>query len=496
MLRQVGGFLAFPQVSVADNRTFGVGEVYSCRMTTTRKRLRASGYVRLSKQAGETNLSGKGMMDDVRALSERLGCDLVHEHMDDGVSGAIRDRPEFTAWLNDARRGDVDLLLTYHADRLTREGVNAAAMVLDVIEGKDPDTGRVIRTPVRLVDCEGIDSDQKDAFRWRFVIAAEVARAERERIKSRNLATRKRLLEAGRWVGGTCPYGTQVTTDDDGNKILEINEREAGILRDVAARLIGGSSMRAEIRWLDAEGIVTRRGGKWTRSSLRATLLSDASAQYVFNRATRRALGKRFATGPSQGPKGGRPKVWLLSGGLALCESCGSKMTTSAGRYVCWSGASGAADCPAQVSIDAKAVDTYMEQQFLARFGPIAPLQKVVVVVPGEVDAAEKAVEDAEAALLEDLSIENMTTLKEARAELERLNALPTEAVDMWKPMKETVEELWGRWDAGERAWLLREMLEGPVTMLRNPGGRPKGRQKVDVENRLRFDFKSGVPTF
>lgn len=69
-------------------------------------------------------------MTDVRAVADRLGYDVYAEHRDNGVSGAVRDRPEFTAWLNDARRGDVDALLTYHADRLTREGVNAAALVL------------------------------------------------------------------------------------------------------------------------------------------------------------------------------------------------------------------------------------------------------------------------------------------------------------------------------------------------------------------------------
>jgi site-specific DNA recombinase len=91
--------------------------------------------------------------------------------------------------------------VTYHADRVTRVGVNVAAMVLDVVEGKDPTTGAVVREPVRLLSVDGLDS-RDETYRMRLVFAAEMARSERERIKDRNLATQARLRKAGRFQGG------------------------------------------------------------------------------------------------------------------------------------------------------------------------------------------------------------------------------------------------------------------------------------------------------
>lgn len=105
-------------------------------MKTPRDELTASICVRLSKQAGDSNLSLRGMLDDCRALAAAHGARIVGEHVDDGVSGAVRNRPEFLAWLEDGRTGKANLLITPYADRLTREGINAAALVLDVVEGK------------------------------------------------------------------------------------------------------------------------------------------------------------------------------------------------------------------------------------------------------------------------------------------------------------------------------------------------------------------------
>ena len=453
-------------------------------MEGTRKR--ASLYVRLSREAGEANLSLAGMMEDLRELAERLGYDVASEHMDNGISGAVRDRPEFTAWLEDARSGMVDALLTYHADRLTREGVNAAALVLDTLEGKDPASGKVIREPVRLVDCTGIDSEHAEAFRWRFVIAAEVARAERERIKARNIVTRKRLDKAGRYAGGAVPYGCRVVPAEDGKgKVLTTDNAEAETLRAVAQKLIGGDSMRGVVRWLNAQGSHTRRGLAWQRSSLRQTLLSDASKAHVFDLATFRAIGERLSPAVAERPTGGRPRRYLLAGGQAVCGTCGRKMTTSAGRYVCSSTANGE-DCDAVVTIKAEAVDEWVAEKFLAKHGNLPALEaRVIVTGASDLDGAERAVEDAEKALLIDLTAENMERVQEARGRLAKAQGEPQQRKRVWMPTGQTIAQRWEASDGQERAELLARVLELPVVIDPNPGGRSRGRQAVDVAGRV-----------
>ncbi|MGI5134623.1 recombinase family protein [Streptomyces sp. CA-106110] len=120
------------------------------------RRGRASLYIRLSKAADDTNVSLDGMLTDVRAVLQREGLDEVALHVDDGLSGGFRDRPEFLSWLDDARSGRCDVLATYYTDRLTREGLNVAASLLDVVEGKDPASGRPAHRPIRLLDAKGL----------------------------------------------------------------------------------------------------------------------------------------------------------------------------------------------------------------------------------------------------------------------------------------------------------------------------------------------------
>ncbi|GAA0627267.1 recombinase family protein [Kribbella sandramycini] len=178
----------------------------------------ASIYIRLSGAADEANTSREGMEEDARGVVANLGADVYAVHYDDGISGSVRDRPEFLAWLDDARSGTAQILVPYHGDRITREGVNAAAMVLDVIEGKDPATGAVVRPPVRFVSVDdGLDSERDaESFRWRFVIAAEVGRAELHRIKQRALARRRRLRAKGRVQGGRRGWPFRAVPRDDG----------------------------------------------------------------------------------------------------------------------------------------------------------------------------------------------------------------------------------------------------------------------------------------
>lgn len=461
----------------------------------------ASLYVRLSKEARETNLSLTGMMDEVRALAADEGYAVVAEHTDEGISGAVRDRPAFRAWLDDAIQGRADALLTFHADRLTREGVNAAALILDVVEGKDPATGRVIRTPVRLRSVDGLDSNESESFRWRFVIAAEVARAERERIKARNVSTAKRLRKAGRYTGGGAPFGTTVTANPDGaGKVLVRDSEEGALLDEVAARLIRGDSLRAVCRWLNVEaGARTRRGLEWTRSSLLATLRSTATRELVLDLSTRRAVLAVVGERNSTPRKAGRPQTALLVGGLAVCGSCGGKMTTSRSlnarnpywRYRCASTSEGRT-CPAPVSIDVPRLDDWITTEALRRFGHFAHLEPRIVLSGAEdLDQAERALESAQAVLLQSPSPEALGEYQRAQVAFEAARALPQTREEILVETGRTIRDEWNARDVPGRAELLADFLGEEISV--HPAAGARGRHRSDVSDRLTFLWRGEI---
>jgi site-specific DNA recombinase len=221
---------------------------------------RASLYVRLSKAADDRNLSRQGMINDLRALCAEKGFVEISGglHLDDGKSGAIRNRPEFRAWLADAIEGRADVLVAWHVDRLSREGLNAAAMILDVVEGKDPETGKVVRPPVRLIGLDDrIDSADGEGFRLSFIIKAEFARAELERMKSRSQARVRRMRTERRSTGGLTPYGFQRSRR--GPLELEHDPVSAPILQEIVRRVIDGASTASVANDLNAKGVLSPR---------------------------------------------------------------------------------------------------------------------------------------------------------------------------------------------------------------------------------------------
>jgi site-specific DNA recombinase len=386
----------------------------------------ASVYVRNSKAIGARNLSQAGMVSECEELSRRLGVRVAAIHIDNGKSGAIRDRPEFVAWLNDGREGRADVLISWAGDRLTREGINVAGMILDVVEGKDSQTGAVTRPPVRFVSVDdGLDSEHGDAFRMNFMIKAEGARQERERMKARSKATRERMLKEKKWPSGVAPYGTRL----DSERRLEVEPVERDVLREVAQRLMRGQSMRSVLLWMGEEGLKTRRGNPWTRSSLTTTLESETTREHIFTLAESRALAERLHPKPGMRPKGGKPVRWLLSG-VAKCAGCGRPMTTSRDskrdvtRYACPTTTS-IAPCPARATIRADRADAYVEEQYLEHWGDMFFWEEVVTVDGGDVDAAERARDEAQAALLADLTAENLAAAQAAQTALDEALAKP-----------------------------------------------------------------------
>ncbi|WP_327009470.1 recombinase family protein [Dactylosporangium sp. NBC_01737] len=219
---------------------------------------RASLYVRLSKASDDRNLSRQGMADDLRKLCADRGFVEVALHVDDGKSGAVRNRPEFRAWLADAVEGRADVLVAWHVDRLSREGLNVAATILDVIEGKDPDTGKEVRPPVRLIGYDDrLDSSDGDGFRLNFVIKAELARAELARMKSRSQSRVRRMRAEKRSTGGLTPYGFQRA--QRGPMELEHDPVSAPVLREAVRRVIDGASVASIARDLNDKGVLSPR---------------------------------------------------------------------------------------------------------------------------------------------------------------------------------------------------------------------------------------------
>src|SRR4051794_30354562 len=299
------------------------------------------------------------MLADCKALCERMSLRVVAVHIDDGISGSVRNRPGFVEWLEDARQCRVDHLVAWHVHRMSREGVNVAGLILDAIEGKDPETGKQIRQKVRLLDTKGLDSDpgpggDDSAFRFKFIIAAEIARAERERMRDRNRAAHRRATAAGRWSGGPAPYGFQAVDNPDGPGVVLVHHpEEVAFIREAAERILTGQNLSQVTRWANLQsGMKPRKAESWNRRSLAHVLNgfpvqgkvvamvegkpvpvvkedgTPVTLEPILDADTSAALRQRLAVKDPSAAKAGRKPSRLLSG-IVECAACRSRMTVS-----------------------------------------------------------------------------------------------------------------------------------------------------------------------
>lgn len=439
-------------------------------MVRQNARKRASIYVRLSRAATETNLSIGGMERDLRDLADRLGADVAAVHVDDGLSGGIRNRPAFRQWLADARHGRADILAAWSIDRMTREGVSGGgADILDTIE----------ETGVRLVDYSGLDSTTP-GFRMGFVVKAEVAREELERMRERSKARARRAREAGQWSAGAAPYGYRIVRDDAGKPRLAVEPDEARVIGDAASRIVAGTPLARIVRELNDAGVTPRRAARWTSTSLLRVLTGPTVRGYaqhggdvlrgndgmprrlwepVLDAETASQVAACLAPQPGRGRRAGSRTDTRLLSGLLTCASCGRTLRASSSqgvaRYACPAPEAG---CGRRATINAARVEAWAADHLLDEFTRSMMYTEMVPVASGgTVEAAE--IDEAIAACVAELATHadpdaftRLQALQERRA---AVAAQPRETRWVARVTGRTVGEEWDARDTPGRNALL-----------------------------------------
>ena len=149
---------------------------------------RAAIYARVSTGQQTT----ENQLNELRAVAERMGWEVVAEYVDDGVSGAKgRDqRPQFDAMLTAVTRREVDVIAAWSVDRLGRS-LQHLVSFLDELHGKRVDL---------YLHQQGIDTTTP-AGKALFQMCGVFAEFERSMIHERVKAGLKRARAAGKRLG-------------------------------------------------------------------------------------------------------------------------------------------------------------------------------------------------------------------------------------------------------------------------------------------------------
>jgi len=297
---------------------------------------RVAAYVRLSRES-DASTSPERQRALIADLAERKGWELVEVFEDLGRSGkSADDRPSLSRLR--ARLDEFDILAVWKLDRLARNVADlsrigeecTAAWVAIVSEAEAFD----MTTPM------GRAMAQMLGVMGEFELATI-----RERIVDGQAAQ----LKAGRWKGGTRPFGWEPAPAPGGAGYwLVLKPSEADILREVVDRALGGESLQAIAVWLNSEGVPTAQRSdatKWSRTAVRQLLLRRGlmghavkngetvyddegapviAAEPLLDRDTFDRLQEAVRTRRRSTASGERRYL----AGLVSCEQCGSRLWT------------------------------------------------------------------------------------------------------------------------------------------------------------------------
>jgi DNA invertase Pin-like site-specific DNA recombinase len=216
---------------------------------------RVLGVVRLSREREESTSVAR-QRQYIETWCDQNGHVLVGVAEDIEVSGGTApwDRPQLGGWLPEtiggtARTAEWDVLCAWRLDRISRRVLHLSALI-DWCKRH----GKSLAST-----SEGFDINSPMGGIFVNILAA-LAEGELEAIRERARSSFTHLMKEGRWRGGFVPYGYRAVKGATGEGWrLEIDRETSTIFREVAEKVIAGSSANAMVRWLN------RR--RWTSSA-------------------------------------------------------------------------------------------------------------------------------------------------------------------------------------------------------------------------------------
>jgi DNA invertase Pin-like site-specific DNA recombinase len=227
-------------------------------------------YLRKSREDIEAEQSGQGETltrhyNALMELSKRLNMPVTEDHIyREIVSGdTIVARPEIQKVLRLMEQGEVDNLLVYDVDRLSR--------------GNMSDQGRIFSTvfymKVNIVTPDKIYNPCDPSDSQFFEMKLFFARIEYNSIKKRLIDGRVKSFNQGLYIPSVAPYGyNRMKVQKGKGYTLTPNEQEAPYLRmmyDMAEQGIGVNTIADKLNKL---GVPTRHGSLWTGSVIKRAL--------------------------------------------------------------------------------------------------------------------------------------------------------------------------------------------------------------------------------
>jgi len=226
-----------------------------------KKKLKVAAYCRVSTASDEQLISleaQKAHYENYIRSNDKW--EYVGLYYDEGISGTKKEnRTELLRMLTDCENKKIDLIITKSISRFARNTTDCLEMVRKLL-----DLGIYIYFEKENINTQSMESELM------LSILSGLAESESISISENNKWAIQRRFQNGTFKISYPPYGYD---NIDGQ--MEVNPEQAEIVKYIFAEVLSGKGTQKIADDLNQKGIPSKRGGRWTATTIRGILKNE-----------------------------------------------------------------------------------------------------------------------------------------------------------------------------------------------------------------------------
>ena len=221
-------------------------------------------YTRVSTDAqgedGKVSLPEQERM--AKACIESKGWRYIRTYEDNGYSGRTTDRPALQQMLSDIESGEIEAVVIYKLDRLSRKQRDTLSIIEEFL----------LKNNVDLVSLNETLDTTSPWGRAMIGVLSSFNQLESENIAMRTAMGRYATAREGGYAGGKPPLGYRAV---DGQ--LVIVPEEAEVVRLVFALRSEGKTLQGITDELNSRGYTSKKGNEFKHSAIQTILNNEST---------------------------------------------------------------------------------------------------------------------------------------------------------------------------------------------------------------------------
>ncbi|AVO75076.1 recombinase family protein [Megasphaera elsdenii] len=193
-------------------------------------------------------------------ITSRDDWEFAGLYYDEGITGTKKDkRPELLRLIDDCKAGKVDFIITKSISRFSRNTTDCLELVRKLL---------ALRIPI-FFEKENINTGSMESELF-LAILSSMAEGESVSISENSKWSIQKRFENGTFKCSYPPYGY----DWNGEQMV-VNPEQAAVVKEIFTALLSGKGTHAIADDLNQRGVPSKRGGRWTATTIRGMLSNE-----------------------------------------------------------------------------------------------------------------------------------------------------------------------------------------------------------------------------